>query len=390
MLQGDTVAGLQVIPRGARFARMDEPTTRSDARGSRVSDYDYELPPGRIARYPVARRDESRLLVVPRDGGTPRHAVFKDLVELIDPGDLLVVNESRVLPARLLGRKPSGAAAEILLVRPVPDLAPGRIVFGGGFDAGARRWEALVRPGSKLKPGRVVEVSPELSVHIVDGAPGGGRIVELETELPVPEALARYGHVPLPPYLERDDEPVDRERYQTIYARVPGSIAAPTAGLHFTPELLEALAARGVARTALTLHVGVGTFRPVEVEDPRAHAMHAEMYEVPPAAAEAIASTRAAGGRVWAVGTTVVRTLEAAAAGTGRVRAGAGVTRLFIHPPYRFRVVDALVTNFHLPRSTLIMLVAAFGGYDAVMGAYRDAVAEGYRFYSYGDAMVVV
>jgi S-adenosylmethionine:tRNA ribosyltransferase-isomerase len=369
---------------------MEQPTIRPDAPGSRVSDYDYELPPGRVARYPVARRDESRLLVLPRRGGALRNAAFTDLVELTEPGDLLVVNESRVLPARLLGHKPSGAAAEVLLVRPLPDIAPGRIVIGGGFDAGARRWEALVRPGSKLKPGRVVQVSDELAVRIVDGAPGGARVVELETELPIPEALARYGHVPLPPYLERDDEPLDRERYQTVYARVPGSVAAPTAGLHFTPELLEALASRGVARAAVTLHVGVGTFRPIDVDDPRAHAMHAEMYEVSPAAAEAIASTRAAGGRVWAVGTTVVRTLEAAAAASGEVRAGAGVTRLFIHPPYNFRVVDALVTNFHLPRSTLIMLVAAFGGYDAVMHAYRVAVAEGYRFYSYGDAMVVV
>ena len=372
--------------------------------GSRVSDYEYVLPRGRIARYPTERRDQSRLLVAPKDGGPFEHRRFSDLVGLLDPGDVLVVNESRVAPARLLGRKPTGAPSEILLLRPWAG--------GGGASAldmeessapraddevdevdevdgaEATLWEALVRPGGKLKPGRVVNVAPGFDVEIVDGAPGGGRIVRLVVEGSVREALEKHGHVPLPPYLEREDEPLDRERYQTVYARVPGSVAAPTAGLHFTPELLDAIDAKGVQRVAITLDVGVGTFRPVEVDDPAEHEMHAERYFVPAEAAGAINAARAAERRIWAVGTTVVRTLESAAR-EGVVGAGGGVTDLFVRPAYRFQVVDGLVTNFHLPRSTLLMLVAAFGGYERMMEAYGEAVQEGYRFYSYGDAMVV-
>jgi S-adenosylmethionine:tRNA ribosyltransferase-isomerase len=346
--------------------------------GSRVSDYDYDLPPGRVARYPAPRRDESRVLVVPRGEGSVRHLRFRDVVELFRPGDLLVVNESKVLPARLLGRKPTGAPAEILLLRPAPGSPDPHV------------WEALVRPGGKLRPGRVVEVDNDLRVEVLDSAPGGGRVVRLVCPGTVEEALERHGHVPLPPYLEREDEPLDRERYQTVYARVPGSVAAPTAGLHFTPELLSALEAKGVARAAVTLHVGMGTFRPVEVEDPRDHELHAEWYEVPPSVAAAVEAARSAGGRVWAVGTTAVRTLEAVADLEGRIQAGTGTTDLFIRPPYRCRVVDALLTNFHLPRSTLLMLVAALGGYRQIMSAYREAVTGDYRFYSYGDAMAVV
>lgn len=348
--------------------------------GARIEDYEYDLPAARIARYPASRRDESRLLSMSRAGGELRDLRFRDLPELFREGDLLVVNESRVLPARLLGRKPTGAAAEVLLVAPEQ----------GSLDGEApRRWRALVRPGSKLKPGRSVEISPELTVRIVGGAPGGGRVVELVTPLPVFDALERYGQVPLPPYLEREAEPEDRDRYQTVYARAPGSVAAPTAGLHFTPELLERLERRGVRRAAITLHVGPGTFRPVEVDDPALHEMHAETYVVPPEARAAIDDTRALGGRVWAVGTTVVRTLESVATDGGGVASGHGSTDLFVRPPFRFRVVDALITNFHLPRSTLLMLVAAFGRYEFVMNAYRHAVDAGYRFYSYGDAMVV-
>jgi S-adenosylmethionine:tRNA ribosyltransferase-isomerase len=251
-------------------------------------------------------------------------------------------------------------------------------------------WEALVRPGGKLKPGRRVVISRELAVDILDSVPGGGRLVRLDTHLTTAEALELYGHTPLPPYIDREDEALDRDRYQTVYAREAGSVAAPTAGLHFTPGILEELEARGVRRAAVVLHVGIGTFRPVEVEDPAEHEMHAEVYHVPPETARAVADTRSRGGRVWAVGTTVVRTLESAAMGQGRVRAGSGSTRLFIRPPYHPRVVDGLLTNFHLPRSTLLMLVAAFGGYEPVMAAYRAAVDEGYRFYSYGDAMAVL
>jgi S-adenosylmethionine:tRNA ribosyltransferase-isomerase len=357
--------------------------------GSRVSDYEYELPQGRIARYPTERRDQSRLLVVPRPGGSLEHRRFSDLVDLLSPGDVLVVNESRVAPARLLGRKPTGAPSEILLLRPWSDSDETGAGEGIASDSQeATLWEALVRPGGKLKPGRLVNIAPGFDVEIVDGAPGGGRIVRLVVEGSVQEALERHGHVPLPPYLERADEPVDRERYQTVYARVPGSVAAPTAGLHFTPELLNQIEAKGVTRVALTLDVGVGTFRPVEADDPQDHEMHSERYVVPAEAAEAINAARTEGRRVWAVGTTVVRTLESAAR-EGVVEAGSGVTDLFVRPPYRFQVVDGLITNFHLPRSTLLMLVAAFGGYERTMEAYRSAIREGYRFYSYGDAMVV-
>jgi S-adenosylmethionine:tRNA ribosyltransferase-isomerase len=353
--------------------------------GALVSDYDYVLPPDRIARYPTERRDESRLLVVPRQGAHAeapsfRHLRFRDLPELVRPGDVMVVNESRVIPARLLGRKPTGAPCEILLLRPTPDADP----------VDPRTWEALVRPGGKLKPGRRVVIADDLEVAILESTAQGSRIVRLDSAEPALAAIERHGHVPLPPYLDREDEPLDRERYQTVYARTPGSVAAPTAGLHFTASLLDELGERGVIRAAVTLAVGVGTFRPVEEEDPAAHEMHAESWSVSAAAADAINRARASGGRCWAVGTTVVRTLESAADERGIVQAGSGETRLFIRPPYRFRAVDALLTNFHLPRSTLLMLVAAFAGYERTMDAYRAAVAEGYRFYSYGDAMAIV
>jgi S-adenosylmethionine:tRNA ribosyltransferase-isomerase len=346
--------------------------------GTRVADYDYTLPAGRLARYPAERRDESRLLVVPPGKGPFLHKRFRDLVDLLRAGDVLVVNETRVLPARLLGRKPTGAPSEILLTR------PGR----GGKDPYV--WEALVRPGGKLKPGRVVVVAEELTVEIVDSAPGGGRLVRLVTDLDVNEALRRYGRVPLPPYLDREEELSDRERYQTVYARTPGSVAAPTAGLHFTHAMLEDLQARGVRRAEITLHVGIGTFRPVEVEDPADHELHTEVYDVPKATADAVNLARAEGRRIWAVGTTAVRTLESAVDARGRLSAGAGETDLFVRPPYRFALVDCLLTNFHLPRSTLLMLVAAFGGYDRVMEAYRTAMKGEYRFYSYGDAMALL
>jgi S-adenosylmethionine:tRNA ribosyltransferase-isomerase len=251
-------------------------------------------------------------------------------------------------------------------------------------------WEALVRPGGKLKPGRVVVVAEDLTVEILDSAPGGGRVVRLVSDLDAHEALRRHGRMPLPPYIDRDEEVSDRERYQTVYARTPGSVAAPTAGLHFTPEMLEDLRARGVHRAEITLHVGIGTFRPVEVEDPADHELHHEFYDVPPAAADLINRARADGERIWAVGTTTVRALESAVDSDGRLGAGSGETDLFIRPPYRFAVVDGLLTNFHLPRSTLLMLVAAFGGYDRVMDAYRTAMDGGYRFYSYGDAMALL
>ena len=345
--------------------------------GISTADFEYELPPGRIARYPAPRRADSRLMVLSRSTGAIRHRRFRDLPELMQEGDLLVVNDTRVFPARLRGRKPTGAAGEVLLLRPVP----------GDEDS---VWEALVRPGRKLKPGRVLNVAPELSVRILEACPDGRRIVRLEGGLGARDAIERFGEVPLPPYIEREAEPSDRVRYQTVYARHEGSVAAPTAGLHFTDELLDEIAARGVSRCEVTLHVGMATFRPVEVRDPADHAMEAEYYAVPERAADEYRRCRERGGRVWAVGTTVVRTLESVAAGRDGIEAGRGATDLFISPPFDFRAVDCLVTNFHLPRSTLLMLVSAFAGTEAVLDAYREAVGAGYRFYSYGDAMAVV
>jgi S-adenosylmethionine:tRNA ribosyltransferase-isomerase len=303
------------------------------------------------------------------------HRVFTDILHLVEPGDALVLNETRVFPARLVGRKPTGAAAEVFLLHP---------------SRGEEVWTALVRPGARLKPGGVVEISPQLSVEILDHAPDGARIVRLVSPLPLQEVLERHGEVPLPPYVQRAATPSDRERYQTVYARERGSVAAPTAGLHFTPELLDAIEGAGVRIVRLVLHVGIGTFRPVEVDDPAMHPMHREWYRIPPGAADAINETRSGGGRVWAVGTTSVRTLESVAGPGGRVYAGEGWTDLFIRPPYRYRAVDRMITNFHLPRSTLLMLVSAFAGYDLVMRAYREAVVERYRFFSYGDAMALV
>jgi S-adenosylmethionine:tRNA ribosyltransferase-isomerase len=343
-------------------------------RAYRTSDFDFHLPEEQIAQQPAARRDASRLLVLRRDTGEVEHRVFRDVVELFAPGDVMVVNETRVFPARLLGRRPGGGAAEVLLLHPIGD----------------EEWVALVRPGSKLRPGRVVEIGPELSVEIRGVTEGGERVVRLHTPLSLEAALERYGQVPLPPYVKRAADAEDRERYQTVYARERGSVAAPTAGLHFTPELLAAIAARGVATARLVLHVGVGTFRPVEAEDPDEHPMHSEWYSVSEEAARTINQRRAAGGAVWAVGTTSVRTLETVATPDGVVHPGAGWTDIFIRPPYRFRAVDRLITNFHLPRSTLLMLVSALAGRDATLRAYHEAVESGYRFFSYGDAMAIV
>jgi len=344
-------------------------------RGLRTSDYDFDLPPERIAQSPAERRDASRLLVLDRATGELSHRVFADLVDYVPAGDALVLNETRVFPARLLGRRASGGEAEVLLLTP-----------RGGDE---KTWTALVRPGAKLKPGRVVEVSEELSVEIVESTPGGERIVRLLTDLPLTEALDRYGEVPLPPYVQHRATEDDRERYQTVYARERGSVAAPTAGLHFTPELLGELEGKGVRIVRLVLHVGVGTFRPVETDDPAEHRMHSEWYSVSPDAADALNAVRAAGGSIWAVGTTVTRTLETVTDEAGVVHAAEGWTDIFIRPPYRFKAVDHLVTNFHLPKSTLLMLVAALAGYDTMTRAYREAIAEEYRFFSYGDAMLV-
>jgi S-adenosylmethionine:tRNA ribosyltransferase-isomerase len=342
--------------------------------GLRTADYEFVLPADRIAQVPAERRDESRLMVVDRVSGAIAHRRFRDLPELAHAGDLMVVNTTRVLRARLLGRRDSGAPAEVLLLK----------ALGDG------RYEAMVSPGGKLKPGRVVHVAPGFDIEIEGVTDRRTRIVRLRTELPHDDAIERHGHVPLPPYIGRPDAVEDAERYQTVYAREQGSVAAPTAGLHFTDDLLRELGDRNVQRANVVLHVGAGTFKPVEVEDPVAHVMHEEWYSVPPAAADLVNDAKRRGANVWAVGTTSVRTLESAARGDGTIVSGEGETRIFIRPPYRFKVVDRLITNFHLPRSTLIMLVAAFAGYELTMRAYRDAIDAGYRFYSYGDAMAVI
>jgi len=347
----------------------------------KASEFDYALPPSLIAQEPLADRAASRLLVLERASGAIAHRHFSDIVELIQPEDVVVLNTSRVISARLHGTRDAGSGergagrnTELLLVRQLED----------------GTWTAMGHPGGKLKPGRRVVFGDDSAAEILEVLGGGLRRIRFVGVLGAQDTLARYGEVPLPPYIRRAPTPADRDRYQTVYAAHEGSVAAPTAGLHFTHGLLEDIKKKGAAVVHIDLHIGPGTFKPVEVEELAKHPMHAEVYEVGEEAATTINARRAAGGVVWAVGTTVVRTLETVADETGRVRPGAGETRLFIYPPYRCRAVDRLLTNFHLPRSTLLMLVCAFGGYEAVMKAYGEAVRERYRFYSYGDAMLVV
>ncbi len=348
----------------------------------RAADFDYRLPPDRIAQEPLPDRSASRLLVLERSSGAIRHAQFTDVIDLVAAEDVVVLNASRVIPARLHGKRETlkgsgtvaGNVAELLLVRELSD----------------GTWLAMGHPGGKLKPGRRVAFGDDSAAEIVEMLGGGLRRVRFVGALDARATVAKYGEVPLPPYIRRAPTAADRARYQTVYAEHDGSVAAPTAGLHFTAELLERLRAKGAAIATLDLHIGPGTFKPVEVEDLARHRMEPEPYVLSAVAAASINGRREAGGRVWAVGTTVVRALETCADEHGVVRPSTGETRLFIYPPYRFRVVERLLTNFHLPRSTLLMLVCAFAGYDSVMGAYREAVERTYRFYSYGDAMAVI
>ncbi|HSJ29802.1 MAG TPA: tRNA preQ1(34) S-adenosylmethionine ribosyltransferase-isomerase QueA [Longimicrobiales bacterium] len=368
-----------------------------------TSSFDYDLPAGLIASHPAPERDASRLLVVRRDRDTFEHRTFRDIIDLFEAGDILVLNETRVFPARLLGTRAGGGAAEIVLLHPLGDtVEPAATRSSAGrpdtdhaasdLNAAAwpRDWTALVRPGARLRAGRTVRIADDLTVEILDVLADGTRHVRLNTPGEVRRAIERHGRMPLPPYIEREAEAADAERYQTVYARSEGSVAAPTAGLHFTPALLAAVRERGVEIARVVLHVGVGTFRPVEAEDPADHPMHEEWYEVTEAEAVRMNAARRAGGRLWAVGTTVTRTLESAADDSGLVHPGSGWTRLFIRPGYRFRAVDALITNFHLPRSTLLMLVSAFAGHERTRAAYDEAIRERYRFYSYGDAMAIL
>ncbi|MFQ5527263.1 MAG: tRNA preQ1(34) S-adenosylmethionine ribosyltransferase-isomerase QueA [Thermoanaerobaculia bacterium] len=342
-----------------------------------VSDYDYDLPRALIAQEPIAR-GHSRLLTLLRDQA-PAHRNIRDLPALLDPGDLLVVNNTRVIAARLFGRRPGGGRSEILLVEP---RRPRRAVQE------AVDWICLGHPRKRMRPGTRLRFSGGLLGKVVDHLePDRLRIRFSDPPAPL---LEHIGHVPLPPYISRPDSPADRERYQTVYAEVPGAIAAPTAGLHFDRELLDAIGARGVEIAKITLHVGPGTFRPIASDDIEGHRMEAERYEIDGETATALERACKRGGRVIAVGTTVVRALEAAAlAGDGRVEARGDSTDLFIKPGFEFRVVDRLLTNFHLPRSTLLVLVCALAGRERLIESYRQAVGSGYRFYSYGDAMLI-
>ncbi len=342
--------------------------------GSRVSDYDFALPESLIAQAPIERRDGSRLLVVDRAAGTIEHRMFRDIVDFIPAGDALVVNTTRVIRARLLGTRPSGAPAEVLLLKALGDDV----------------WEAMVQPGAKLQAGKMVTIADDFRIEMLEPTERGTKYVRLHAAEGAAAAIERYGHIPLPPYMTRSDTSDDAERYQTVYAQQAGSVAAPTAGLHFTGDVLAALAAKGVRRAEVVLHVGAGTFRPISVDDPLEHVMHEESYQVTTSTAAIVNDTKRAGRGVWSVGTTSMRTLESAAHDDGQLVAREGETSIFIFPPYRFKLVDHLLTNFHLPKSTLVMLVAAFAGYELTMRAYREAIEEQYRFYSYGDAMLVV
>ncbi|MBX3002524.1 MAG: tRNA preQ1(34) S-adenosylmethionine ribosyltransferase-isomerase QueA [Anaerolineales bacterium] len=336
-----------------------------------TADFDYELPEERIAQTPAEPRDSSRLLVLNRASGQRIHTQFAEIGQFLRPHDLLVANRSRVLPARLHGRKqPGGGEVEILLVE---QLAP-------------QRWKALVG-GKGLRPGRVIDLGHGLQAEVVEELERSARVIVFNQ--PLDEALNSIGQMPLPPYIHTALQ--DRERYQTVYAQQVGSVAAPTAGLHFTPELLARLQAQGTGFAEVLLHVGLDTFAPVHEDDPQQHTIHTEWCRLPAATAAAVAAARQAGGRVLAVGTTSVRTLESAArAGAGRVAAYEGRTDLFILPGFEFKAVDAMITNFHLPRSSLLMLVSAFAGRELILDVYQEAIQRGYRFYSFGDAMLIL
>ena len=347
----------------------------------KTSDFDFDLPPERIAQEPAERREDARMLVLRRAGGALEHRRAGDLPAFLAPCDVLVVNNTRVVPCRLYGRKEdTGGRVEVFFLEP----------------AGEGCWSVLLhasrppRPGARLRLG-----SGRLRATVLETGAGGRSTVRVEGEAPLEEVLEAEGRTPLPPYIrraphDRSREAADRARYQTVYARHAGAVAAPTAGLHLSAELLARLAAAGVERAEITLHVGLGTFRPVKTEDPAAHTMEEERYDIPQAAAEAIGRARAAGGRVVAVGSTTVRTLETAWRPGEGLSALRGRTSLFIREPYRFTAVDAMLTNFHLPRSTLLMMVCALAGRKRVLAAYAEAVREGYRFYSYGDCMLIL
>ena len=336
----------------------------------KTHDFYYDLPEELIAQTPLERRDASRLMTLDRKTGQIGHKHFYDIVDYLQPGDCLVMNDSRVLPARLLGHRPTGGAVEVLLLR----------------DLGQRRWECLCKPGRKMQPGnQVIFGNGELTATVVEVQDTGNRIVEFHYEGIFLEVLERLGKMPLPPYIKAELE--DQERYQTVYSREIGSAAAPTAGLHFTNELLDTIRAKGVKTAFVTLHVGLGTFRPVKAEDIQQHHMHSELCMMNEETAKLLNETKRNGGRVICVGTTSCRTLESLVKEDGSFEAASRWTDIFIYPGYQFKAMDALITNFHLPESTLVMLVSAFAGREHVLNAYKTAVEEKYRFFSFGDAM---
>lgn len=342
-----------------------------------IDDFDYFLPEELIAQHPTSKRENSRLMVIDRKNKTIDHKHFYDILEYLNKGDCLVLNNSKVLPARLKGTKKStGVSVEFLLVKRLE----------GDF------WETMVKPGRRLKPGDEVVFSenPPLSARIIEYGDGGTRLVEFEYEGIFMELLEKVGQIPLPPYINRENEEEDKDRYQTVYCLNEGSVAAPTAGLHFTDEILSKAKEKGVDIAYVTLHVGIGTFRPVKCESIEDHQMHFEEYKIKEDVAEIINKTRAGGGRVIAVGTTSTRTLESASDKDGLIKAGEGSTDIFIYPGYKFKAVDCQITNFHLPKSTLLMLISAFYDRDEILKAYEIAVNERYRFFSYGDAMIIL
>lgn len=340
-----------------------------------INDFDYTLPENLIAQHPTDKRDNSRLMVIDRETGTVEHKRFFNVLEYLKPGDCLVMNNSKVIPARLFGKKEkTGGRVEFLLIKRISgDL-----------------WETMVRPGKKLHPGDVVSFSDELKAEVLDYGNDGTRIVRFDYKGIFLEILEEVGKIPLPPYINRESDSKDKDRYQTVYCKDEGSVAAPTAGLHFTKELIDEAIKKGVKIAYVTLHVGIGTFRPVKCDVVEEHKMHFEEYEITRENAEIINSTKMTGGRIIAVGTTSTRTLESASTSDGTITTGQGNTDIFIYPGYKFKVIDGLITNFHLPKSTLLMLVSALYNREAMLKIYKDAVEQKYRFFSYGDAMIII
>jgi S-adenosylmethionine:tRNA ribosyltransferase-isomerase len=351
-----------------------------------LQSYDYELPSENIAQKPAARRDQSRLLVLDRRTGLTFDRKFPDLLEYLTPGDLLVLNDTRVFPARLLGNKDSGGKAELLLLE-----------YPQAFDSPAETWQqaiatGLVRSSKRPRPGSLIHICDQLQAKVEELFADGKVKMRLLYRGDLHNLLELHGRIPLPPYIKREDgdSPADRQRYQTVYSSTPGAVAAPTAGLHLTETLLNTIVRKGVEIARVTLHVGYGTFAPVRTEDIRRHQIHAESFIISDHAANLVNKTREAGGKIVAVGTTTVRCLEFAADPQGRLQPGAGLCNLYIYPGYEFRIVDSLVTNFHLPRSSLLFMVSALAGKESILAGYRQAIAMDYRFYSYGDAMLIL